>query len=673
MDHPESHISITSLPQELLDYILVHLSTEEISRLGRCNKHLRARLQVTLYGPHDTRNQASKWACENGAIDTLAIALSYGAAIDTVDVGTQPFRFKTFTLHLAAKHRQVDMFNYLISGGARVDDPAVKRTQVEAFVRCLCRPANANMMHCFLEAGLASDLCQYLKNMLLLGVLESSSPESMQEFGIDANVFLDSVRSLLDAGADPNHVQSLHRSEVSTSVLSAALLSHRPDLFRLLVERGADVNGVPSPGLNHHRLPLHVPVCAAAFIMAAAGEDTTLMQLCLDCGADINVYVPFTQEKYGGLIVAMDSGHHSVRMDHTRAQLVFLTSPLLLFVENIVDWGGIPGEPLDPEEKRHPNVIEKLQFLLDNGAKTPTVLEPEHEKCYRVPEPDEDSSYPYAKLHFRWYYHSRSPWSPFSLLMDKWAGGSHASAHPNLLLALKALIRHGALKHRTGAYIAHHDWYRPKYHGCYRIQKWYNTYHPAKVQDLSDRIIRTSDGSHSVSFWKDIMATIMENSDYHENIKSLLFEYVVAKKRFEVRSSGKMSDDIHKTLDNPDVDSTNTNDASFRETVAQLVRAGADINHPSRGYTGACHISGTMLHVLCHIPSLHDIRMLAILVREFHADATIVVHGKTAADVLRGKGNNAADMHRAEYFTSERGRRITEMGIEILEGPVSKE
>jgi len=273
MDHPESHIGITSLPQELLDNILVRLSTEGISRLGRCNKHLRARLQVALYGPHDTRNQASKWACENGAIDTLAIALSYGAAIDTVDVGTQPFRFKTFTVHLAAKHRQVDMFDYLISGGARVDDPAVKRTQVEAFVRCLCRPGNANMMRRFAEAGLTSHLCQYLKNMLLLGVLESSSPESMQEFGIDANVVLDSVRSLLDAGADPNHVQSLHRSEVSTSVLSAALLSHRPDLFRLLVERGADVNGVPSPGLNHHRLPLHVPVCAAAFIMAAAGED----------------------------------------------------------------------------------------------------------------------------------------------------------------------------------------------------------------------------------------------------------------------------------------------------------------------------------------------------------------------------------------------------------------
>lgn len=101
------------------------------------------------------------------------------------------------------------------------------------------------------------------------------------------------------------------------SPLSAALISNRSEDFQLLLDRGADINGVPNlPPRALPIRPLHVPVCAAADIMA--GRGTHLVQACLDHGADINFVVR----------IRLDDGSVSV------------TTPLLAYLRAVLSFGG---------------------------------------------------------------------------------------------------------------------------------------------------------------------------------------------------------------------------------------------------------------------------------------------------------------------------------------------
>lgn len=565
MEHHATEMGIALLPQELLDNILVYLPTEGKSRLSRCNKHLHARLQHALYASNETRDQALKWACEKGLINVISIAVSYGASVDTVSIATRRGTFKAFTLQIAASHRQVDTFCYLIREGARLDDAHVSRFGKTVLVRNLCRPGGSNtkMMRHFLEAGLASSLSKDLLTRLLMSVLESSSPESMQVSGIEPGAFLDSVRILLDAGANPNFVHYDVKLEIFSSPLSVALRSHRPDLFRFLIERGADVNGVTHPShLNPYCLPLQVPACAAAFIMAEPGEDTSLLQLCLDCGANINIHVPYIRPQ-----------------DNT---LCFAT-PLLLFVENISDWGGTPGTPLEPGEKEHHNVVEKLDFFLLNGA-WPLIqqrinwqvlgeLQRFRESngwshgslsCNEPDEPDIDES-----------------WSPFVFLLSRWANGSHASAHPNFLSALKLLIRRGALKANTGKIIARYDWFNINYFAKNQAISFVKLFQPNTTywQKITRRI-QVPNQSYFSFFWKEIINTVLEKEDYHQGVDDFLFDYIIEKNgaswQWDKPPSDGYPGDQHMDLG---LDPTKQD--SFRQTVAQLIAAGADINYQS--------------------------------------------------------------------------------------------
>ncbi|KAM7217948.1 hypothetical protein V8F06_006631 [Rhypophila decipiens] len=216
----------------------------------------------------------------------------------------------------------------------------------------------------FLEAGLASQLGQSARNQALGYVLRLSSPAHTSRKGMaridrDPARTRDHIRELLDAGADPNSANlvsvSAHYNEFgnrlsrSTSPLSSAIQADRPDLVRILIDRGANVNGrltalvKKSPALPHH-----VPVCAAAFTMAHEGQDSSSMQQLLACGAVLNICVPFCDTKGASK----------------------QTTPLAIFLTQVSRWPPKKPNQRNPGKKEIciRTAVENLQLLLDNGA-----------------------------------------------------------------------------------------------------------------------------------------------------------------------------------------------------------------------------------------------------------------------------------------------------------------
>ncbi|KAK3360577.1 hypothetical protein B0T25DRAFT_535934 [Lasiosphaeria hispida] len=389
---------IELLVPEIMDGVLFYLTFTETARLGQSSRRLQQRMQSYMFKPKNNRNLAMKWACQNGVISIIDIAISFGSSPSVVSITSStdlaPSNAKTLTLHLAARHGHSDAFRHLIELSARVDDRDVDKFTVHAFIRMLCRPVHADLLRLFLTAGLACQLSQEARDEALLSVIMSTE-----------TVALDSVRMLLDGGASPNYVRSNLKKEGSISPLSAALVSGRLDLFQILLDRGADISGPLDPHpLSVPRLPQHVPVCAAAHHMIKEG--TKLMQICLDNGADINIHAPFLR--------------------HRKDLILSLTTPLLLYLDSIPSWGDANG----------PAGLGGLQYLLDNGASLAINAISVNLRSGR-------------------YRFQPAP-SPVELLLDKWS--VRELTQPSFLSALKLLVLHGGVLSRTGEILAKHDY-----------------------------------------------------------------------------------------------------------------------------------------------------------------------------------------------------------------------
>ncbi|KAK4209904.1 hypothetical protein QBC37DRAFT_44100 [Rhypophila decipiens] len=271
---------INKLPQELIDQVLEGLSTRDKARLARCNKNLYSRTLKSLYASFEDRHAAVEWACRRGVVSTLDRAFSRGAPVSTVYMLAGDGE-KRLTLDLALKSRRRGVFTYLVEQGARFDVPNVgSRLFTEKFFD---DDRNLAVVGWFLEAGLASQLGQSARNQALGYVLRLSSPAHTSRKGIaridrDPARTRDHIRELLDAGADPNSTNlvsvSAHYNEFgnrlsrSTSPLSSAIQADRPDPVRILIDRGANVDGrLTALVKKPPALPHHVPVCAAAFTM----------------------------------------------------------------------------------------------------------------------------------------------------------------------------------------------------------------------------------------------------------------------------------------------------------------------------------------------------------------------------------------------------------------------
>ncbi|KAK4215229.1 hypothetical protein QBC37DRAFT_128724 [Rhypophila decipiens] len=295
---------LLALPQELLGLILARLSAKDQARLARFNRELSQRTLHSLYKP-DSGNSVVEWAVTKGAIDTLRRALARGAPVSWVRHGNRDRP----TLTLALKYSQDDTFRFLLEQGADLSLLSRSRTRdfyIDNFLPLyLCLYTDRfDVVRRFIEAGLAVHIPNHdnarMLNKLLLRIVEKSA-----DYDVPQGV----VEILLDTGADPNRVDYLPDDDIDaldyipdydTNALdllpqggppnstfsppSYALLADRADLFSFLIEKGANINGPFTwrKGEDEPRLPLHVPVCAAAFLMARADYDSRPMQLCIE-------------------------------------------------------------------------------------------------------------------------------------------------------------------------------------------------------------------------------------------------------------------------------------------------------------------------------------------------------------------------------------------------------
>ena len=414
-----SRSPIESLPYELRQDVLIHLDLADIACLSRCSRHLQDQLQPVLFNTETNRNRAIKWACRNGSIPVIDRALSYGASVSAISMprkhrsrrnptaaSPQDPSARSLTLYLAAKHGQVGAFQHLIALGATVVD-GVDPLTLRSFVDHLYRPVKADLLEPFLKAGLASKLPQETRNEALLAVLTCpTSPEKS---------ILDFARMLLNSGADPNYVRS-RRSKGSMSPLSATLITHRLKIFHLLLERGADINGVPHPPQHPPTcLPLHVPICAAAHSMVKYG--THLVQLCLDHGANINAWV-YIWERIG----------REYKWENGCG--VSTTTPLLLYLNAALALGD-EGRFVD---------MGNLQYLFNNGAI--------HEMSI-----DNDG---WDNEFMRGRYLCRRTPTPVEVILDNLT--IRCISRPPFLSAIKLCIQHGALRVYTGETLAKYDY-----------------------------------------------------------------------------------------------------------------------------------------------------------------------------------------------------------------------
>ncbi|KAF4629604.1 hypothetical protein G7Y89_g8537 [Cudoniella acicularis] len=421
-----SHIE--SLASELLDMIAVYLDLVEISRLLQCSRNLHRRLEPVLYADGNALNDAMLWACKNGSLRTIRLAVSYGARVSQVIVRKRVPKsdslksFQPLTLHLAAKKGHADAFALLLELGAGITGSESDSSQFKACPLCV----NFNTVG-YADSKSLQALVRHLRvgsvgtEVLLRHFLAAGLGPQIREFArldptldipaaaiIHNGGSLDLVKIILDDGAPLKQLARIGK-RTFISPLSAAILVNSTPLVDLMIARGADIHCTDGAFFTSRKAaynfsetedfpypfwkPLHIPIFAAAQAMAKYG--VAMMQRCLDEGADIN------------------RPSHRTGVTRQPFNRQYNYTPLLFYLESITSWS--------PKAKLRP--IVGLEYLMSRGA----TLEMAGEK---------PSNYlPYVCL--------ERP-SPIEILLDKW--GLEQLADPEFFATIKFLLESGAAK-----------------------------------------------------------------------------------------------------------------------------------------------------------------------------------------------------------------------------------
>lgn len=289
-------LKLDMMVNDILDLILDHLSLRDLSSLSKCSKLLNYRMEPTMFRGQSRKELAVGWACLNADLDLLRRAVSWKASV-TVPMYyymrdhpslLDPPRY--FPLHLATETGDPAIFELLIKLGATLDfavengeyqdadEEAEQITRdVENLLENLCQKENVEQLKVFVHSGLVStppamnDLL-HIDNCLLrvMDAIEAS---------------IDTVRFLLDNGADPKRLQRLHDYDLPCP-LTLAIMNNRLDMAELLHERGANANGkeVLENDDATPRWHSYTPIFAAAHQMHDYG--VVYAQKCIEWGAD---------------------------------------------------------------------------------------------------------------------------------------------------------------------------------------------------------------------------------------------------------------------------------------------------------------------------------------------------------------------------------------------------
>ena len=333
---------IESLPAEMLALAIAkeNLSLTDVSRLMRTNKVMNKRLEFLLYDTEPDRRAAMKFACENGhprVIRRLVLDYEMSPNFIRLPAHNDGDAITALTLHLAIKKRQLEAFNTLVELGARIDDSQVQFPQLKALHKRLFTTPKPELVRAFFEAGFGNQLPKRLadKSVMML----------MRHGNLASSTRLDLLRLLLEQGCDPNHAYALgsaRHNDLRTCPLSTAIMQNSGSLFDLLQQEGANIQG---SNRFPRRLPLHIPIYAAAYSVSRHGISP--MQMCLQNGADINQRAWMChRDKHGWF-------HYA-------------GTPLLAYLDSIdsCQWSGVDNH----KWSRQPRPYEVIKYMQKKGA-----------------------------------------------------------------------------------------------------------------------------------------------------------------------------------------------------------------------------------------------------------------------------------------------------------------
>lgn len=308
---PRRFSGLEIVPPELFLLIVEDCTFPDLISLWKCSKLLSRRLNPLLFDTEDVRHHVMRHACRTGDLQLLNAAISHGADVSLIivkaggasssqDANTVPvrelgllharpqdvypssvpespvFTFRFSTLSLAARKGQRQIFEALIELGATFD--GVDEGHLDDFKLFLVTPSG----------------CTYIRAILKTQRLVQGAIGSSPIFFIRKRVPESVIHDIIDSGlTDLNEVELIidmgHRRLYSP--LSAAIERGSADLVRRLVRGGADIQGrnfalSDEPGAFTR--PHHIPIFAAAWYLGKTG-DYSMMDLCLELGADINI------------------------------------------------------------------------------------------------------------------------------------------------------------------------------------------------------------------------------------------------------------------------------------------------------------------------------------------------------------------------------------------------
>ena len=240
-----------------------------------------ARIQILLAGQPDLRardvdgNTALHWAARNGDARLVKVLLKRGAPADvTNNAGATPLLYAV---------GNVESARALLEAGAASAVNAASKFGTTPLVAAARYPASSRVVRLLMEQGAdARSKTNALREAASAGDLESF--KMLLAAGIKpANVVLPAmmghreiVEAALNAGAELNF-----DSDHAGHALNFSLYGHQPDIAKLLIARGADLN-FRSPRGEHQTPPI---------LWAAYNEsgDASVARLMIQKGVDVNM------------------------------------------------------------------------------------------------------------------------------------------------------------------------------------------------------------------------------------------------------------------------------------------------------------------------------------------------------------------------------------------------
>ncbi|KAH7323279.1 hypothetical protein B0I35DRAFT_427403 [Stachybotrys elegans] len=326
-----------TLPQELLDDILCHLTIQQLSPLSQCSRQMQARVEPTLYCQPGKR--LKKYSL---TVFQRACRLGLDTAVQKFCKYNSSFRWNTGGAEIGdpvimddiLRHCQPSTLRLLMERGARIEKHCHKLYDAFWWTKAPLQnfktlAAKDEMMRVVVDMA-GHRLCcdQVIVDILLILLIKSrQQPE-------------EGIRYLLGHGANPLRAQWV--MDGSSCPLAVAIEKHNIPVRDLLLEHGASIYGkrFTSPPTRNCRIDC-IPIFAAARVMP--WTDGLHVLECLTRGAEANQHAPIV---FRGIRRYPPYGRRKY----------YTPFPIYVYVLSVKDWA-------DGQE-----AIQGIQLWLDAGV-----------------------------------------------------------------------------------------------------------------------------------------------------------------------------------------------------------------------------------------------------------------------------------------------------------------